>query len=323
MDENRTHGGAVACWEASTGRELWRTQFDASVKNSVVHQNGRVIAVTVTGEVVALDAQSGGRLWTYQLGEPSQRWMFSSPCALDDRLFVGQGPHFAALDAATGQPRWVRTDLTASDWISCYVSPTCDGERVFVGFHWQKNWLYALDVRTGATVWRLQEQGSAVSPLVLDGRGGLFVTRQSGLSRLAAATGAQLWQSSLAEMWSPATPCVDGDVVYAAGGAGKVFAFDTATGKTSWEWECCDDLSAMHPYRRTGKTILSSPTIVGDQILIGTNDGRLVALRRQTGKPEWEHDFGAPVTSTPAFADGMIFLAVRDGNFYALRPKQP
>jgi outer membrane protein assembly factor BamB len=73
----------------------------------------------------------------------------------------------------------------------------------------------------------------------------------------------------------------------------------------------------MQPYQRAAKTILASPKLLGNLLLVSVNDGRLVALDKRTGKPRWEHDFGAPVTSSPALAEGKIFLAVGDGNLYA------
>jgi outer membrane protein assembly factor BamB len=156
--------------------------------------------------------------------------------------------------------------------------------------------------------------------LVVDGEGGLVVVRQKGLCKFDGKTGELRWEFPLGETWSPATPGVEGDTVFAASGAGKVFAIDLATGKEKWQWESCDDLAAMHPYRRFGKTIISSPRTAGEHLLIGSNDGRLVALEKRSGQLAWSHDFGAPVTSSPAICDGTIFLAVRDGSLYALKP---
>lgn len=322
MDENRTRKGAVACWDAETGEELWRTPLASSVKNTVAAADGKVFAVTVTGELVALDAATGKLVWSCQLGDASQRWVFSSPCVHDGRVYAGQGPHFAAVDAHTGNPLWVRNDLTTWDWISSYTSPVCDGARVIIGFHWQPNSVQALDVTTGQTVWRIENPQRpsmpVSSPALHDGA--VFLNRRHGLGKIDAATGREQWEFELGEMWSPSTPAIDGDTIYAASGAGKLFAIDATTGTPRWSWECGDDLEAMHPYRRTGKTIVSSPRAHGQLVWVGANDGRLVALDKASGQLVAAHEFGVAVTSSPVVTDRAIFLAARDGHLYALKP---
>jgi len=324
MDEQQPGNGAVASWDSDTGREVWRAPLAASVKNTLAWHDHKVIAATVTGEVAALDRDTGARVWSYQLGDASRRWIFSSPVVRDGRVFVGQGPHFSALDAATGQPLWVRTDLTENDWISSYVSPASDGERVFVGFHWKPRSVRALDAGSGQALWQQPgepKSSSPVSPIVLDGCGGLYVVLQRGLCKLDAATGVILWEFPLGETWSPAAPCVDHDTIYAASGAGVVFAVDAEDGRKRWESHCseADDSSAMHPYRRRGRAIVSSPRAHGDSLLVGTNDGRLVRLDKNTGALQSFVQFHVPLTSSPTIAGGRIFLAARDGNLYSLR----
>ena len=320
MDENCVNQGAIACWDAATGEALWRAPLDASVKNSVVVHAGKVIGVSITGEVAAFDARQGKRVWTYQLGDPSERWIFSSPVVGNGCVFTGQGPHFAALKADSGKPLWVRTDLTKSDWISSYATPVSDGLHVYIGFFWQPGCLYALSAETGQTIWKIAPSPNepyAVSPLVLDGTGGLLGVLSNGITKRAAATGSIQWLFPFPNPWNPAAPAVEAGLVYAVCGAGEVWAIDANTGKQIWRWECRNDLAEMQPYQRAAKTILASPKLLGNLLLVSVNDGRLVALDKRTGKPRWEHDFGAPVTSSPALAEGKIFLAVGDGNLYA------
>ncbi len=82
----------------------------------------------------------------------------------------------------------------------------------------------------------------------------------------------------------------------------------------------------MHPRRRAGKTLIRSPRMMGNHVLCGSNDGRLVALDKTGGRLIWEHDFSAAVCSSPSVNGGRIFLAVRDGKLYfidAARPPTP
>jgi outer membrane protein assembly factor BamB len=343
MNENTTSSGAVASWNLEDGRELWRTPVSSSIKNSVSIADDHVVAVTVTGEVVAMNTQDGKMIWRYQLGNPSHRWLFSSPAISNGRVYVGPGSCFTALDLQTGEPLWVRKDLTPpNDWISSHVSPACDGTHVFVGFFWKPHTIGALDTQTGRTRWQLKHRHlEAPVSAYTHSSGSVYIIRHNGnLQKLRSDTGTLEWEFSLGEeqrptpefnvdksgwsnpcsgeSWSPTTPCVEGNSVYVSSGGGKVVALETSSGKLLWQWECEDDLWAMHPYRRSGKTILSSPKIFGNQVIIGTNDGRLVALNKSTGTLEIAHDFQHPVTNTAAVLENKFWIPVQDGNLYCL-----
>jgi outer membrane protein assembly factor BamB len=320
MNEDAFRDGAVACWDASSGREIWRTRLGASVKNTVAVHGDQVAAVTVTGEVVALDVANGNMVWNYQLGDPSMRWIFSSPLALDGHIYVGQGSHFAALDSKTGKPKWVRTDLSKDDWISSFISPVTDGEHVFIDFFWKTASFYALEKSTGATFWKTGSGAAScnVTTPTHDGHDSLFVIGHDGTVRkLTSKTANVLWESKIEDGWSPARPCYDGEFVFVASAAGKLFAFHAETGETKWIWESGEDLSHMHAYFRAAKTLLCSPQVFGEDLLFGTNDGRLVALHRKTGVLSWEHNFGVPITSIPAVSGNKIYVAARDHCLYA------
>jgi outer membrane protein assembly factor BamB len=68
----------------------------------------------------------------------------------------------------------------------------------------------------------------------------------------------------------------------------------------------------------TAGDVISSPTVWGDAVYVGSGDGRLYALDRATGRPLWAFDAGAPIASTPAVAEGMVFFGTRTGRYLAL-----
>ncbi len=65
-------------------------------------------------------------------------------------------------------------------------------------------------------------------------------------------------------------------------------------------------------------TLSASPAVSGDRIYLTIDDGRTVALDRQTGQPVWEHSGGQPSSSTPAVAGDLVVLAFRPGLVVAL-----
>src|SRR5262249_16834478 len=68
----------------------------------------------------------------------------------------------------------------------------------------------------------------------------------------------------------------------------------------------------------TGAQILSSPTVSGDTVFIGSNDHFLHAVNLESGTEKWKFKTNGRVTSTPAVSNGLVFFLSYDSNFYAL-----
>lgn len=63
----------------------------------------------------------------------------------------------------------------------------------------------------------------------------------------------------------------------------------------------------------TSQPLLAAPAVVDDRIFLTTEDGRTVALDRQTGQSVWEYSSGLPSSSTPAVAGGLVIFCLRPG----------
>jgi len=64
--------------------------------------------------------------------------------------------------------------------------------------------------------------------------------------------------------------------------------------------------------------IVSSPVVSGQTVYVGSDDGRLYALRTADGSKIWEFETKGQVTSSPAVADGIAYVSSLDGNVYAV-----
>ena len=60
----------------------------------------------------------------------------------------------------------------------------------------------------------------------------------------------------------------------------------------------------------------SSPVIVGDKVVVGSDDGRLYVVSLKSGKEIWNYEIGQPVGSSPAVVDGRIIVGSDDGSVY-------
>ncbi|MGX7953581.1 PQQ-dependent dehydrogenase, methanol/ethanol family [Tsuneonella sp. HG249] len=108
-----------------------------------------------------------------------------------------------------------------------------------------------------------------------------------------------------------ATPLVMDGQLYLTTAWSKVKAFDAATGEKLWEYDpkvpgetgvkaCCD-------------VVNRGLAAWGDKLYLGTLDGRLVALDRETGKVDWEkvtvdQEQSYTITGAPRVIDGKVLI---------------
>lgn len=68
----------------------------------------------------------------------------------------------------------------------------------------------------------------------------------------------------------------------------------------------------------TGAAIHSSPAVADGTVYVGSQDSRLYALDAETGREIWSFTAGAWIDSSPAVAGGVVYFGSNDGNLYAL-----
>ena len=68
----------------------------------------------------------------------------------------------------------------------------------------------------------------------------------------------------------------------------------------------------------TDGDVISSPAIANGVVYVGSGDGGLYALDLATGARKWRFDAGSAVTSSPAVGGGLVFAAARDRSIFAV-----
>jgi len=64
--------------------------------------------------------------------------------------------------------------------------------------------------------------------------------------------------------------------------------------------------------------VVSSPTVLGQTVYVGSGDGHLYALDRAAGTRKWAFDAHNPIFSSPAVGDGAVYFGTRDGKLFAV-----
>ena len=269
--------GHVYALDASTGAVIWQSQ-DSSCDFSPTFANGKVFVVCDLNLVYALDAQTARPIWQYS----TKGKILSSPAVTNGMLYVNSGyRNVYALNVETGAVKWekqlgpILSPLT-------FANQSGSGQTVangvlYVGITTLGDHLYALDVSTGALIWKVD--GIALNfnctPAVANGV--LYVPYGAFVYALNASTGATIWKYQVyAGTTSAASPVVANGVVYVpsawccAFGLGRVVtaAVDASTGM--WLW---DDTQNSYEYG----AYLPTPAVVNGTIYT-TIDARFGAF---------------------------------------------
>ena len=69
----------------------------------------------------------------------------------------------------------------------------------------------------------------------------------------------------------------------------------------------------------TGAQVFSSPAVANGVVYVGSVDGNVYALKASTGAKLCSYQTGDYVFSSPAVANGVVYVGSVDGNVYALK----
>ena len=301
-----TWDGRFLALDASTGRVLWRHRsgrcgwgtpvvWRRLVINAYIgHECGSPIPGR-DGEIVAYAQGSGAVRWRFRLG-PCE----SSPLVVGGLVYAGDWHgHVYALNARSGEPRWV---FSAEGAVK--GSPSYAHGKIYIGSY--DGHVYALDARTGKQIWRASAQQRLghtgwfySSPAIAHGR--VFVGSTDGkVYSYGAHTGRLRWSYTTGS-YVYASPAVWRNLVLIGSLDGVFYAFDAATGDVRWR------------FRANGK-ISGSASVVDGIVYFSTLANRTYGLEARTGRAVWIYPDGE---YTPVVADSHRLYVVGYRRVYA------
>lgn len=264
--------GSLYAINAQNGKQKWKFDTGSPVLATAAVTAG-VVCLGSIKQILGIDADNGKRLWTQPAGS-----FFQARAAADTNTFylAGWDATLRALDARTGEPRWIaplRAPAAGQEaefnpvQSAAIAAPFTDGKRVYVCT--RNGELQAYNVRTGAREWAVRAPAggdpfSTSSPVVL------------GLTLYIAGTGER------------------GDV-YALNTVNGQLVWRSSTGQAIWE---------------------SSPRLSprGESLAIMSVRGRVSVLATETGKRLWGYELGpGNIFSTPEY-NGTVVYAVTMAN---------
>lgn len=149
--------------------------------------------------------------------------------------------------------------------------------------------VYAYAPDTGKRLWRTETRERVIAgPTVFDSTV-LVGTLEGQVIALKRSNGSELWRAQLSsEVLGP--PVGQGEVVVARSIDGRVFGLNAGSGERMWTFDRSVPALVLRG--------LSKPLIVGSRVVVGLDNGRLVALRLADGQPQWEQAVAVPAGRT-------------------------
>jgi outer membrane protein assembly factor BamB len=149
----------LAALDAATGARQWTAELGSLAMDILAAGDGRVFVTTKDGTCWAFDGATGKVDWKFQFNNDKP----APPRLAGDTLYLGDGQgQFYALDAASGQQKW-----TAQLGVNVIRRATLGGGRLYVGSG--DGNLNALDPASGQVLWQirnLQETPFASNPYI-------------------------------------------------------------------------------------------------------------------------------------------------------------
>jgi outer membrane protein assembly factor BamB len=246
-----------------------------------------IYAVDYEGLVVAMNSQTGKKLWKRTINESK------------DGLWAQSKSFFSAADPN----RQIVGGIAAENGL--LLVATYAGE------------VMALSKETGDELWRKQLPGEVVSAPRTNGSVVAAQTVNGKLFALDAKTGEQLWfydnPPPVLTLRGTPSPIVTDTAIYAGFSNGRVMAFNPANGLILWEQRIASPKGRSELERMVD--IHSSPIIKDGVIYVGTYQGRISALARGTGKPLWGQD--GSTSESIALSGDKLFVSHADGKLVA------
>lgn len=313
---------------AASGGTVWSADLappletgDSASGGGIAYDAGRVFVTTGFGELVALDARSGGVLWRQRTSAP----IGGAPTVSNGTVYVtGRDAIGWAVRAEDGKVLWqVGGVADVAGWTGA-SAPAVEGGQVV--FPFASGQLLAVDTATGEQRWAATVGGRRVGraitairdvtgePVIAGGR----VVAGTSAGRLAAfdaATGTEIWSARDGAM-SP--PLVVGNAVFAISDESQLVRLDAANGGRVWAMPLPQFVDAR--VKRQDRVVAHyGPVLANGRLFVASSDGALRVFDPGSGTLIGQGEIPGGAATAPVVAGGTLYVTGRNGQLHAFR----
>ncbi len=314
---------------ATSGAPVWVADVQPGNDNradasggGLAYGDGRVFVTSGYGEVTALDAASGGTLWTQDLDAPGT----SAPTVQGDLLYVvGRDSTAWAIEVSNGRVRWQKTGTPSVSGFSGGAGPAVSGDLAVLPF--DSGEVVAAFPQGGLQRWSTVISGAragAASAIltdiggdpVIDG-GRVYVGNATGrTAAIDAFSGERIWTATEGAV-SPVWPA--GGSVFLINDISQLVRLDAATGDSIWRTELPAFEEGGSFRQRRSVFANYGPVLAGGRLIVASSDGQIRAFDPRSGALVGNAALPGGAASQPAVAGGTLYVVTKAGQLVAFR----
>lgn len=303
----------VYCYNRHTGNLIWqknvdnipgspatapRVSDDTGLSAPTLTTDGqRVYGIFATGDIICFD-MDGNRLWARNLGVPDNHYGHaSSLICWQDKLYVqydsNDGGKLIALNILTGETIWQTLREAEISWSSPILAQIGGAYQVILT---ADPIVAGYDAATGKEMWAVHCISGEVGPSAAYSDGLVYsVNEYAALACIDPVNKTVVWEDNefLSEI---ASPVVSNGLLFLLTSYSYMVCYDAKTGEKYWE-------------HQSKQGFISSPVVVENKVYATDWEGRTYIFELSKEKHLIsECSLGEPVYTTPAFADGEIYI---------------
>ncbi len=267
-----TLSGEVFALNRVDGSIRWRTQLSSEILSVPYSDGGSVLVQSIDGQLSALKADDGRRIWVYDSSVPrlSLRGT-ASPIANRGLVFAGFASGKVSALNDRGQVIWedrISTPDGRSELeriVDVDASPITSGEFVYAASYGGS--LKALQRDSGQTIW---EYRTRTSREIATGFAQVYVVDdESRILAIDAVNGTPVWSNDSLRHRKLNSPVIFGNYLVVPDQNGYLYVFSQTDGA----------LLTYHNLAPRGKGVRAAPTVGNGTLYALAANGSLVALR--------------------------------------------
>lgn len=303
----------VFCYHKNTGDLIWSkeitnipgspdapevTEDTGHAAPTAATDGKHVYAIFSNGDIVALD-MDGNQVWGKNLGLPRNHYGHSSSLLVyEDKLIVqydhGNSARVLALSTNEGAELWSTPRDVKISWASPVIVNRNGQTEVILS---SDPFVAGYDVNTGRELWSIKCMMGEVGPSVTYLDGLVFALNEyASLVAISGGNNPQILWESYDYLSDVPSPVATKGLLFVATSYGVVVCHNAKTGEIIWEQEFDNGF-------------YSSPILIGDLIYLIDREGITYIFKAQdTFELLHQSPLGEQVVTTPAFADGQLFV---------------
>ncbi len=287
----------------------------------LAYDGGRLFVTTGYGQLVAVDARSGGVIWRQSV----ESAISGAPIVSGGTVYVmARNATGWAIRASDGRALWQTGGTPAVAGVMGHATPAAQGNKVI--FPFASGQLLAMDSASGEQLWSAQVGGSrtgrAIGLLrdvggdpVIVGNRVIAGTTSGHTAAFDLETGAMEWnaRNGAANNVTPA-----GNAIFAINDQAQLVRLDAANGLPVWTINL-PEFTDNKVKKQDRVYAHFGPTLAGGRLYVASTDGNLRVFDPRSGALIGRADIPGGAAAAPVVAGQTLYVVTRSGHLVAYR----